>query len=383
MFDMQHNIGPILNTQELKCEIVQQFKEIITPSFPQVYREWEYLLNQDDISISKSLINIINYLEKASNGNGISKKSIEFQIEFYVGEIYKQTLSHLHDDAERLNSIHQKKDTNHITEIRKKVTEDVSVINNENEDDFWHFFLSETMTLLDELMVDIFLEICNKWLSMKALKGEKEYIYFDCNDALNLKNASNVNEFSNKEFVDRERERFNIMKRVYSLGNIWIKERGNEIKVIKYENGVEEYDISTFSPMFMINGIREAYDKDTGERKGIYGVYIEPGSILKKLLIEVNKSKNDAHQLPLMMRDKKTSRSILDSGKLIEEIDILEKLQQELFQKQNKLGLNNRQAAHKMGVSPTTLYRFIKDPSAISERSVEKIKKWVEQNENI
>lgn len=54
----------VLSPQELKYEVVTQSQEMIEPSFPQVYQEWIHLLQQEDISISRSLTSLIHYIKE-------------------------------------------------------------------------------------------------------------------------------------------------------------------------------------------------------------------------------------------------------------------------------------------------------------------------------
>ena len=86
--------------------------------------------------------------------------------------------------------------------------------------------------------------------------------------------------FIAKELIIRERDRFNIMKRVVALSSMWISL--SEGKVITQTD--KQYDFQDFKRMFEIGAIRVAYDKNTGEAQGIYALQIKPTDILTPLI---------------------------------------------------------------------------------------------------
>ena len=85
---------------------------------------------------------------------------------------------------------------------------------------------------------------------------------------------------SGKELIIRERDRFNIMKRVVALSSMWVSL--SEGRVITQED--KQYDFQDFKRMFDIGAIRVAYDKTTGEAQGIYALQIKPTDILTPLI---------------------------------------------------------------------------------------------------
>ena len=59
--------------------------------------------------------------------------------------------------------------------------------------------------------------------------------------------------------------------------------RENDVKVVNKDKikDDDEYDFTTFHRMFDINNVKVAYDKKTGEPKGIYELKIKPAPILR------------------------------------------------------------------------------------------------------
>ena len=72
---------------------------------------------------------------------------------------------------------------------------------------------------LDEWTADLFDLITYLWLV--SPKNNEGYIEFHSNDALRLKQLQDPEE-NEKELVIRERDRFNIMKRVVALLSMWL-----------------------------------------------------------------------------------------------------------------------------------------------------------------
>ncbi|MDA6191666.1 hypothetical protein OSK27_25770, partial [Escherichia coli] len=79
---------------------------------------------------------------------------------------------------------------------------------------------------------------------------------------------------------------FNIMRRVAALSSIWVSLGDQTIKIVNTEGlqDSELYKFKDFQKMFEIGKIRIAYDKNTGEAKGIYAVQVRPTSILTPYL---------------------------------------------------------------------------------------------------
>ncbi|SOC21507.1 hypothetical protein SAMN05880501_1131, partial [Ureibacillus xyleni] len=117
---------------------------------------------------------------------------------------------------------------------------------------------------------------------MWVLQGKDEdgYIEFHSDEVLKLRHDSP----DSKPLIIRERDRFKIMKRVAALSSIWISMRENSVKVVNKEkiSDEDEYDFTTFHRMFDINSVKVAYDKKTGEPKGIYALKIKPAPVLRR-----------------------------------------------------------------------------------------------------
>ena len=116
---------------------------------------------------------------------------------------------------------------------------------------------------------------------MYTPKNSEGYIEFHSNDALRLRQTQDSEEnVHSKELIIRERDRFNIMKRVVALSSMWVSL--SEGKVITQND--KQYDFQDFKRMFDIGAIRVAYDKNTGEAQGIYALQIKPTDILTPLI---------------------------------------------------------------------------------------------------
>ncbi|MGA5691383.1 helix-turn-helix domain-containing protein [Cytobacillus pseudoceanisediminis] len=151
------------------------------------------------------------------------------------------------------------------------------------EQQVWLETLGETLNSLDDLTADLFDLISYLWLTQP--KSSDGYIEFHSNDALRLRNIKKRS-FAGKEFDYREEDRFNIMRRVAALSSIWVSLGDQTIKIVNTE-GLQDnelYKFKDFQKMFEIGKIRIAYDKNTGEAKGIYAVQVRPTSILTPYL---------------------------------------------------------------------------------------------------
>lgn len=147
----------------------------------------------------------------------------------------------------------------------------------------WLELIESTINSLDEMTADLFDLITYLW--MVSPKTEDGFIEFHCNDALRLRNLKKRSA-RGREIDYREEDRFNIMKRVAALSSIWINLGDQKIEVITSQDikDNELYKFKDFQRMFEISTIRVAYDKKTGESKGIYAVLIKPTSILTPYL---------------------------------------------------------------------------------------------------
>lgn len=156
---------------------------------------------------------------------------------------------------------------------------------NMEEDEFnplWNQLVEQTLSSLDEFTADLFDLIAYLWVV--SPKNSHGYIEFESDYALRLRFANPLAE----DFKIRERERFSIMRRVAALSSIWISMRDDNITVINYETLSDEdrknYDFQTFTRMFDITSLKMAYDKTTGEPKGIYSLQIRPTPVIERYL---------------------------------------------------------------------------------------------------
>ncbi|WP_042351625.1 helix-turn-helix domain-containing protein [Bacillus massiliigorillae] len=146
----------------------------------------------------------------------------------------------------------------------------------------WLNLLESTINSLDEMTADLFDLISYLWMVMP--KDRNGYIEFHSDDALRLRYAEK--QASGEELYFREKERFNIMKRVAALSSVWVSMGEDQIKVINTENLEENelYMFKDYTRMFEIGKIRVAFDKKTNEPKGIYALQIKPSSVLMPYL---------------------------------------------------------------------------------------------------
>jgi hypothetical protein len=158
-----------------------------------------------------------------------------------------------------------------------------------DQQEMWLELIESTLNSLDEMTADLFDLITYLW--MVTPKNNDGYIEFHSNDALRLRNLRKRTA-NGRELDYREEDRFNIMKRVAALSSIWVSLGEQKIKVINAEEmqDNELYKFKDFQRMFEIGKIRVAYDKKTGEAKGIYAVQVKPTSILTPYLEGPNRS---------------------------------------------------------------------------------------------
>ena len=162
-----------------------------------------------------------------------------------------------------------------MAELRPTQTTDFAL--QEDQEDLWMKLIDSAYNALDEWTADLFDLITYLWLV--SPKNNEGYIEFHSNDALRLRQIQYSGENA-KELVIRERDRFNIMKRVVALSSMWVSL--SEGKIVTQKD--KQYDFQDFKRMFDIGAIRVAYDKNSGEAQGIYALQIKPTSILTPLI---------------------------------------------------------------------------------------------------
>lgn len=185
-----------------------------------------------------------------------------------------KSFSETEDGVYRSDMIDQKGAIAGKAELR--LESDVNV-SNDDEAKLWLNLVESTINAFDELTADLLDIISHMWLVQE--KDEDGYITFHSDEVLKLRHETQ----DGKELIIRERDRFKIMKRVAALSSIWISMRENKVKVVNREQieNEDEYDFTTFHRMFDINSMTVAYDKRTGEPKGIYELKIKPAPILR------------------------------------------------------------------------------------------------------
>lgn len=162
-----------------------------------------------------------------------------------------------------------------MAELRPTQTTHIAL--KEDQEDLWMRLVDSAYNALDEWTADVFDLITYLWLV--SPKNSEGYIEFHSNDALRLRQTQDSDENA-KELIIRERDRFNIMKRVVALSSMWVSL--SDGKVITQED--KQYDFQDFKRMFDIGALRVAYDKTTGEAQGIYALQIKPTAILTPLI---------------------------------------------------------------------------------------------------
>ena len=174
-----------------------------------------------------------------------------------------------------------------LAELRPHDTQVAELTSDQQE--MWLELIESTLSSLDEMTADLFDLITYLW--MVTPKNRDGYIEFHSNDALRLRNLKKRSS-KGREIDFREEDRFNIMKRVAALSSIWVSMGEQKIKVINTQDlkDKELYKFKDFQKMFEIGKIRVAYDKKTGEAKGIYAVQVKPTSVLTPYLEGPNRS---------------------------------------------------------------------------------------------
>lgn len=146
-----------------------------------------------------------------------------------------------------------------------------------DEATLWLNLVQSTINAFDELTADLLDIISHMWLVQE--KDDDGYINFHSDEVLKLRHEN----IEAKPLVIRERDRFKIMKRVAALSSIWLSMREDNVKVVNRASIKDDadYDFTTFHRMFDINNVKVAYDKKTGEPKGIYELKVKPAPILR------------------------------------------------------------------------------------------------------
>ncbi|WP_420489419.1 helix-turn-helix domain-containing protein [Neobacillus drentensis] len=162
-----------------------------------------------------------------------------------------------------------------MAELRPTQTTHITL--KEDQENIWIRLVDSAYNALDEWTADVFDLITYLWLV--SPKNTEGYIEFHSNDALQLRQTQDSEE-NTKELIIRERDRFNIMKRVVALSSMWVSL--SDGKVITQED--KQYDFQDFKRMFDIGALRVAYDKNSGEAQGIYALQIKPTAILTPLI---------------------------------------------------------------------------------------------------
>ncbi|PEJ51251.1 MULTISPECIES: hypothetical protein [unclassified Bacillus (in: firmicutes)] len=168
-----------------------------------------------------------------------------------------------------------------LAELRPFESQNIDLTSDQQE--MWLELIESTIHSLDEMTADLFDLITYLW--MVSPKSNDGYIEFHSNDALRLRNLKKRS--AKGQVLDfREEDRFNIMKRVAALSSIWISLGDQKVKVVNTQEiqDNELYKFKDFQRMFEIGKIRVAYDKKSGEPKGIYAVQVKPTSILTPYL---------------------------------------------------------------------------------------------------
>ncbi|SOC25004.1 hypothetical protein SAMN05880501_1183 [Ureibacillus xyleni] len=153
-----------------------------------------------------------------------------------------------------------------------------------NEQAYWLDLVENTLSSLDELTADIFDLISYLWMSSE--KDDEGFIEFHSDDALMLRYFDKS--IAPKEIKFKERERFNIMRRVAALTSVWVAltEGSERVKLINTKDFEKDklYNFQDFKRMFEVGSVRIAFDKKTNQPKGIYSLQIKPSSLLQPYL---------------------------------------------------------------------------------------------------
>mgnify|MGYP003467011107 CR=1 FL=1 len=143
--------------------------------------------------------------------------------------------------------------------------------------------LETTLSSLDELTADIFDLVSYQWMTGK--RDSEGFIEFHSDDALLLRHYEKGETPDQLKF--KERDRFNIMRRVAALSSVWIalNDGPEGVKIVNAsEIDSRLYNFQDFKRMFDIGSVRIALDKKTNKPKGIYALQIKPSTLLQPYL---------------------------------------------------------------------------------------------------
>lgn len=143
--------------------------------------------------------------------------------------------------------------------------------------------LETTLSSLDELTADIFDLVSYQW--MTGQRDSEGFIEFHSDNALLLRHYEKGEAPDKLKF--KERDRFNIMRRVAALSSVWIAlhDGPERIKIVNAsEIDLKLYNFQDFKRMFDVGSVRIAFDKKTNKPKGIYALQIKPSTLLQPYL---------------------------------------------------------------------------------------------------
>lgn len=152
-----------------------------------------------------------------------------------------------------------------------------------DEDPLGVDLVATTLNSLDELTADIFDLVSYLWMTGK--RDEEGFIEFHSDDALLLRHYDKGETAEKLKF--KERERFNIMRRVAALTSVWValNDGPERVKIVNaHDIESKLYNFQDFKRMFEVGSVRMAFDKRTNKARGIYALQIRPSSILQPYL---------------------------------------------------------------------------------------------------
>lgn len=154
----------------------------------------------------------------------------------------------------------------------------------DNDQTYWIDLVETTLSSLDELTADIFDLISYLWMTSE--KDGEGFIEFHSDDALILHYFDKSTPPEKVKF--KERERFNIMRRVAALTSVWValNDGPERVKIINAKDIEKDklYNFQDFKRMFEVGSVRIAFDKKTNKPRGIYALQIKPSSLLQPYL---------------------------------------------------------------------------------------------------
>ncbi len=143
--------------------------------------------------------------------------------------------------------------------------------------------VENTLSSLDELTADIFDLVSYMWMTGEHTSDG--FIEFHSDDALLLQHGHNDDALDTMKF--KERDRFNIMRRVAALTSVWValNDGPDRLKIVNSRDiNSKLYKFQDFKRMFEVGNVRIAFDKKTNKPKGIYALEIKPSSLLQPYL---------------------------------------------------------------------------------------------------